>query len=239
MKNIAVIFAGGTGRRMKSVSKPKQFLELNGKPIIIHTLELFENHPEIDGIVVACLEDWIPTLRKLTERFEISKVGSVVPGGATGQESIYNGLKAAEKTYGEDCNVLIHDGVRPLITLETISDNIKALRKYGNALTCVPATETCMLTHPDGSVSIPSRKDSLIVRAPQSFRLKDILNAHEMARNDNRTDFIDSCSLMNHYGHKLHPIMGPVENIKITTPADFYIFRAMMDMHENKQIFGF
>ncbi|MBD5278371.1 MAG: 2-C-methyl-D-erythritol 4-phosphate cytidylyltransferase [Bacteroides sp.] len=239
MKNIAVIFAGGTGRRMKSASRPKQFLELNGKPIIIHTLEIFENHPQIDGIVVACLEEWIPTLRKLIDRFGISKVGSIVPGGATGQESIYNGLKAAEMTYGEDAYVLIHDGVRPLITQETISDNIASLRQYGNALTCVPATETCIQTHPDGSISIPARDETLIVRAPQSFRLKDILSAHEKARMENRTDFIDSCSLMNHYGYRLHPIMGPVENIKITTPADFYIFRAIMDMHENKQIFGF
>lgn len=239
MKNVAVIFAGGTGRRMKSISKPKQFLELNGKPIIIHTIELFDNHPEIDGITVACLEEWIPTLKKMIDRFGITKVGCIVPGGATGQESIYNGLKAAESTYGADTNVLIHDGVRPLITHDTISDNIEMLEKYGNSITCVPATETCLINNPDGTVSIPSRDDSLIVRAPQCFRLNDILTAHEKAKSEGRSGFIDSCSLMNHYGHRLHPVMGPVENIKITTPADFYIFRAIMDMHENKQIFGF
>ncbi|MDE6649086.1 MAG: 2-C-methyl-D-erythritol 4-phosphate cytidylyltransferase [Muribaculaceae bacterium] len=239
MKNIAVIFAGGTGRRMKSASRPKQFLELNGKPIIIYTLELFENHPGIDGIVVACLEEWIPYLKKLIVRFGISKVGSIVPGGDTGQESIYNGLKAAETIYGDDVNVLIHDGVRPLITHETISDNIDALKIYGNAITCVPATETCLVNQTDGSIVIPKRDDTIIVRAPQSFRLVEILSAHEMARKEGRKDFIDSCSLMNHYGYKLHPIMGPMENIKITTPADFYIFRAIVDMHENKQIFGF
>lgn len=238
MKNIAVIFAGGTGRRMKSVSTPKQFLELNGKPIIIHTLDIFENHPKIDGIVVACLEDWIPSLKKMIDKFGLSKVGSIVVGGKTGQESIYNGLKAAEDTYGEDVNVLIHDGVRPLITFKTISDNIESLETYGNALTCVPATETCMIIQKDGSESIPKRDNTVIVRAPQSFRLKDILQAHEMAKNDGKLEFIDSCSLMNHYGHKMHIVMGPVDNIKITTPEDFYIFRALKDMHENKQIFG-
>ena len=114
--NIGVIFAGGVGKRMNSRVKPKQFIDVYGKPIIIHTLELFENHPEIDAIAVACLEDWIPYLQELLEKFNIKKVKKVVPGGASGQESIYNGLKAAEEeaAAGEKSIVLIHDGVRPL-----------------------------------------------------------------------------------------------------------------------------
>ena len=124
MKNIAIIFAGGSGSRMKTVSKPKQFLELNGKPVIIYTLELFDNHPEIDGIVVVCIEPWISFLMKQLKKFEISKVGAVVPGGKTGQDSIYNGLIITKNTYGENCNVLIHDGVRPLIKEQTISECI-------------------------------------------------------------------------------------------------------------------
>jgi len=95
MKNVAVIFAGGTGKRMNTVSRPKQFLELNGKPVIIYTLELFDNHPEIDGIVVVCIKEWIPFLQKQLNKFEITKVVDIVPGGETGQESIYNGLVAA------------------------------------------------------------------------------------------------------------------------------------------------
>lgn len=238
-KNIAVIFAGGAGRRMKTVSKPKQFLELNGKPVIIYTLELFDNHPLIDGIVVVCLRDWIPFLHKQLKKFEINKVGAVVPGGATGQESIYEGLRQAKETYGEDCNVLIHDGVRPLITEQTITDNIEAVEKFGNAITCVEATETFVVTQKDGSLEIPSRADSLIARAPQTFRLPDILAAHEEARRTGKDDFIDSCTMMSYYGHKIHTILGPVENIKITTPTDFFVFRAMVEVHENQQIFGF
>lgn len=238
-KNIAVIFAGGTGRRMQTVSKPKQFLELNGKPVIIYTLELFDNHPEIDGIVVVCLEDWIPYLEKQLKKFEISKVGAIVAGGATGQESIYNGLKAAQLTYGDNCNVLIHDGVRPLITEQTITDNIAAVSEHGNCITCVPATETFVVTQSDGRLHIPSRADSLIARAPQTFRLSDILAAHERARSEGRNDFIDSCTMMSTYGHQIHTVIGPMENIKITTPTDFFIFRAMVEVHENQQIFGF
>lgn len=239
MRNIAVIFAGGTGRRMRTVSKPKQFLELNGKPVIIYTLELFDDHPEIDGIIVVCLKDWIPYLDKQLKKFEITKVGAVVPGGKTGQESIYNGLVAAKEVFGEECNVLIHDGVRPLITEQTISDNIDTVNEFGSSITCVPATETVVVKRQDDSLEIPSRANTIIARAPQSFRLKDILEAHEIARKEGRDDFIDSCTMMSHYGHTIHTIMGPMENIKITTPTDFFIFRAMVEVHENQQIFGF
>lgn len=238
-KNIAVIFAGGTGRRMCTVSKPKQFLELNGKPVIIYTLELFDNHPDIDGIVVACLSDWIPYLEKQLRKFEINKVGRIVAGGTTGQESIYNALSAAKELYGSDCNVLIHDGVRPLITALTISDNIDTVDRLGNCITCVPATETVVVNRGDDSPYIPSRADTIMARAPQSFRLGDILGVHERAIAEGRHDFIDSCSMMSHYGYKIHTIMGPMENIKITTPTDFFIFRAMVEVHENQQIFGF
>lgn len=238
--NIAVIFAGGSGKRMHTKARPKQFLELNGKPIIIYTLELFDNHPGIDAIVVACIEPWIPFLKKMIRKFEINKVASIVAGGDTGQDSIYNGLCAAEKVAaGKDASVLIHDGVRPLITEETITQNIDAVAQYGSCITCVPATETFVVRRSDDSLSIPERKDSLIARAPQTFRLCDILAAHRKARAEGRHDFIDSCTMMSHYGYKLHTVVGPMENIKITTPTDFFVFRAMVEVHENQQIFGF
>ncbi|MBO6025182.1 MAG: 2-C-methyl-D-erythritol 4-phosphate cytidylyltransferase [Bacteroidales bacterium] len=238
-KSIAVIFAGGTGNRMNTVSRPKQFLELQGKPIIIYTLELFDNHPEIDGIVVACLESWIPFLEKQIKKFEITKVVEIVPGGETSQASIFNGLVATENRYDSDSIVLIHDGVRPLITEQTISDNIKTAKEFGNCITCVPATETFVVRQKDGSLDIPSRNDSLIARAPQTFVLTDILAAHCRSQSEGISDFIDSCTMMSYYGHEMHTIIGPMENIKITTPSDFFIFRAMVQVHENQQIFGF
>ena len=239
MKNIAVVFAGGAGKRMNTVSRPKQFLELNGKPVMIYTLELFDNHPRIDGIVCVCLEQWIPYLEKQLKKFEINKVDAIVPGGETGQDSIYNGLTATLKTYGSECNVLIHDGVRPLITEQTITDCIGTVEEKGNCITCVPATETFVVKQEDGSLEIPTRDNSLIARAPQCFRLNDILEAHQKAQDSGRHDFIDSCSMMSYYGHHINTIIGPMENIKITTPTDFFIFRAMVEVHENQQIFGF
>ena len=238
-KNVAVIFAGGSGIRMNTKSRPKQFLELHGKPIIIYTLELFDNHPEIDGIVVACIESWIPYLNKLLQKFEMTKVVAVVPGGETGQESIYNGLKAAQANFPEDSIVLIHDGVRPLINENTITDNIKTAREKGNCITCIKASETLVVKQEDGSLQIPTRENSLIARAPQTFHLNDILAAHEKALSEGKNNFIDSCTMMSAYGHKMATIIGPVENIKITTPTDFFMFRAIEDVRENSQIFGF
>lgn len=242
--NIAVIFAGGSGLRMHTKSRPKQFLDLNGKPIIIYTLELFDNHPSIDAIVVACIESWIPFLEKQLRKFEINKVVKIVPGGESGQASIYNGLCAAEayikskNVASEDTTVLIHDGVRPLITEETITDNINKVAEVGSCITCIPATETLVVKQHDGSLEIPSRADSLIARAPQSFLLSDILTAHRRAIDEKKNDFIDSCTMMSHYGYRLGTIIGPMENIKITTPTDFFVLRAMVKVHEDQQIFG-
>ena len=239
MKSVAVIFAGGAGIRMNAGSCPKQFLELHGKPIIIYTLELFEAHPDVAGIIIACIESWIPFLKKQIKKFEINKVLEIVSGGDTGQKSIYNGLMAAKRHFSDDTCVMIHDGVRPLITQQTITDNIRKVYEKGNCITCVPTTETFMVCKENGIMDIPSRKDSLIARAPQSFILSDICAAHERAKAEGITDFIDSCTMMSHYDYKLHTIIGPIENIKITTPTDFYIFRALLELHENQQIFGF
>lgn len=239
MTNIAVIFAGGSGRRMNTVAKPKQFLELNGKPIIVYTIELFDNLPDIDGIVVVCIESWIPYMHKLINKFGITKVMEVVSGGTTGQDSIYNGLACAARHFSDDSVVLIHDGVRPLINGQTILNCIETTRRHDSCITCIPATETFVIQQEDGNLKIPNRADSLIARAPQCFVLKDILAAHTRAREDGKHDFIDSCTMMSYYGYKLTTIIGPMENIKITTPTDYFVFRAMVEVHENQQIFGF
>ncbi len=240
--NIGVIFAGGAGTRMNTKSRPKQFLELNGKPILIYTLEIFDNHPEIDGIIVVCIESWIPFLMKMLKKFEINKVIKVIPGGKTGQESIYQGLCEAEAyalaKNDENTIVLIHDGVRPLITENTLTDNINKVKEKGSAITIIPATETIIIDKQDGTLDIPKRSMSMIARAPQSFYLKDIISAHRKSIEDN-IEFIDSCSMMSYYGYTMGLVEGPMENIKITTPTDFYVLRAMVEVHENQQIFGF
>lgn len=237
--NTALIFAGGTGQRMNTKTKPKQFLELHSKPIIIYTLENFESHPDIDGIVVVCLEGWINYLEKLLNKFNITKVKAIVHGGATGQESIYNGLCKLEELYDGETVVLIHDGVRPLINQQIITDVISCTREKGNAITVSPAIETVALKTADNKVGdIIDRSKIFMAKAPQSFYLDDILAAHRRALNEDIRNAIDSATLMKMYGNDLFSIVGPIENIKITTPSDFYIFRAILDARENSQVFG-
>lgn len=238
--NIAVIFAGGTGQRMNTASKPKQFLELHGKPIIIYTLEYFQKHSQIDGIVVVCLESWIDYCENLLKKYQIDKVLKIVPGGNSGQESIFNGLEAAYQiSDNEQDIVLIHDGVRPLINEALITNCIASVKKHGNAITVSPAIETILLKTEDGDIgNILKRSECEMAKAPQCFYLNDIYSCHLKAKAAGKDDFIDSASLMQYYGYKLNAVEGPLENIKITTPADFYIFRAIMDARENLQILG-
>ncbi|EHH1028458.1 2-C-methyl-D-erythritol 4-phosphate cytidylyltransferase [Vibrio parahaemolyticus] len=237
--NVALIFAGGVGTRMQNSTKPKQFLELYNKPVIIYTLEKFEENKNIDAIVVVCVEPWIDYLRKLLFKFDIQKVKFVIPGGETGQESIFNGLCKIEEEFDHNSVVLIHDGVRPLINDEIINRNIEAVRSHGSAITTCPPVETFVLVDNEDVVKdVHDRSLSRLAKAPQSFYLCDILKVHRQAREDCYTEAIDSCSLMTKYGYDVRLVSGISENIKITSPIDFFIFKAIIDTQENLQVFG-
>ena len=238
--NIALIFAGGVGIRMNSLSKPKQFLELHGKPIILHTIEHFERHGDIDAICVVCVANWIGELKFLLQRYCVNKVRLVTEGGNSPQASVYKGLKTMKESgiSRENPILLVHDGVRPLIDERTISDNIQAVREHGSAITVSGVSETIARTDGEGKITDISDRSSLIIaRAPQSFFFDDLFETHERARSDG-LDFIDSATLMFHYGFPLHAVRGPVQNVKITTAMDYYIFRALYEAWENSQIFG-
>lgn len=234
----ALIFAGGTGQRMNSRSKPKQFIEIHGKPILIYTLEHFEYHEEIDDIIVVCIEEWMERLSGFLHRFGISKVSEIVPGGPTGHDSIYNGLMALKKKANPDDIILIHDGVRPLITAELISENIRAVKEYGNAITVEPSRESVLISIDGSFVSaVPKLNQMFVAKAPQSFYFNDILQAYEKAQEDGFKS-IDSAHLINTYGKTMHMVKSTRNNIKITEPADYYLFRALCEAAQNQQVFG-
>ncbi len=234
----ALIFAGGTGQRMNTRSKPKQFLELHGKPIIIYTLEHFEYHEAVESIVVVCIEGWIKELEGLLDRYGITKVKKIVPGGGTGHDSIYLGLEAMRSFTDPDDIVLIHDGVRPLINYELITANIQAVKKYGNAITCEAARESVVSSTDGESISsVPPRAQMYTAKAPQSFFYGDILRLYEMAHADGRRS-IDSAHLCSLYHQTMHLVPSTKNNIKITEPADFYVYRALYEAMEGQQIFG-
>ncbi|MBO4293504.1 MAG: 2-C-methyl-D-erythritol 4-phosphate cytidylyltransferase [Clostridia bacterium] len=238
--NIGVVFAGGVGTRMRTKDRPKQFLEICNKPIIIYTLEHFENNPDIDEVVISCVKDWIPYLEELLYNFRIDKVKKIVPGGETGQQSIYNGLCAAKEiANGENAVVLIHDGVRPLINSDLLSKNIECVKKYGSSITAGIVKETIVVIDDEGKIEqVPTRAKSRVAKAPQCFWLNDILDVHSKAISENRFDFIDSCTMMQYYGKELYMIDGPYENIKVTTPDDFYTMRAILQVREDQQLYG-
>lgn len=237
--NVAIIFAGGTGQRMNSKTKPKQFLELHGKPIIIYTLEHFDQHELIDGIIVVCVKDWINYCQTIVDKFHIEKVKAIIPGGETGMLSRFEGVKKAAELYQEDTICLMHDGVRPMIDHDIISRNIESVEKYGSAVTVAPAIETIAVKGTDNKVGqIIDRSKCQMAKAPQSFRLGKLLNAHKKAVDDGMLDCIDTAYLMQLQGNDVYTVEGSAENIKITTPTDFYTFRALMDIRENSQIFG-
>ena len=225
---------------MNTRSKPKQFLDVHGKPVIIYTLEIFQEHKDLDGIILVCIESWIGYTKKLIKKYNLTKVLDIIPGGKIGQESIFLGLKTIYEKYDKESIVLIHDGVRPLINEKVITDCLNCVETNGNAITITPAIETIFRKNEDGTVGdIFKRSDCELAKAPQCFYLKDIYNVHLKAQKEDKYDFIDSASMMQYYGYKLYTVEGPAENIKITTPSDFYIFRAIMDARENLQILGF
>ncbi len=239
--NIAIVFAGGKGKRM-GTEIPKQFLEINGKPILIHTLELFQYHEMIDKIYISTLKEYIPYVKKLNQMYGISKVSAVVDGGETAQDSIYNALKKAESENSGDSIVLIHDGVRPFISLDVITANIEGVKKNGNAITSIPAFETVLISHDNNSIDdVTIRKETYIGQAPQSFYLKDIINAHNKirSRENGYENMVDACTIIRELGGKTYLVEGNRGNIKITTPEDVYTFKAFLEFKENEQTFGF
>lgn len=229
MKNIALIIAGGVGARMRQ-DIPKQFINVKDKPVIVYTLEAFQKHPNIDAIEVVCLDGWHDILRAYAKQFNITKLENIVKGGETGQDSIRNGLYDIATRYnGDDDIVLIHDAIRPMVSAEIISDNIRVCREYGNATTVIPCTSVMLKTE-DGIVSedqIP-RDNLKITQTPQAFYLKELLDIHAKAIKMDLLPSIASCALYIEMGKKVYLSKGSEKNIKITTQEDIEIFTSLL-----------
>lgn len=229
MSNIALIIAGGIGVRMHQPI-PKQFIPVNGKPIIIYTLEKFVSHKSIDGIVVVCVNDWIYKLNKLIEDCNFDKPIYTVQGGSVGQESILKGLIEVKTRFGSDVIVLIHDAIRPLVSDEIISDCIKTVKIKGNAIASINCQEAMLETADKISSNSSYPRDKLMrTQTPQGFFLNDILNVHEQARKLGISNSIASCTLFIETGHEVFFSLGSEKNIKITTPEDLEIFQMFLN----------
>ena len=228
--NIALIIAGGSGNRMGQ-DIPKQFIHIDGAPIVIHTLMCFQRHPDIQEIAIVCLKGWETVVQSYANQFNITKLKYIFPGGNSGMESIHNGIYGLlEAGCDGDDLVLIHDAVRPLLAQDIISNNIAICKAYGYAVTGIKCREA-ILESADGfttTTSIP--RDTLIrTQTPQTFRLGNIIAAHEEAREKGITESVASCTLCAELGNReMHIVPGSEKNIKVTTVEDLEILKALM-----------
>ena len=212
-----LIFAGGTGSRISKSDIPKQFIEINGKPIIIHTLEYF---------TVVCLREWITELRRLIKQFNINKVNCIIPGGETGYESIDLGLRQIKRNNEEKDIVLICDGVRPVLSEKLISECICNTEKYGNAVPVTRSIDSILISSDGKTVenNLP-RERVYITQAPQSYILKDIFEAHQEAQLNGIKDPVSSADLLVQLNKNVFIFEGERSNIKVTTDEDLDVVK--------------
>jgi len=229
MANLALIIAGGVGTRMGQ-DIPKQFINVYDKPVIVYTMEAFQHHPDIEAIEIVCVDEWQGALKAYAKQFGIAKLEKVVSGGKNGQDSIRNGLyDMVERHHEDDDVVLVHDAIRPMVSQEIITDNIKVCRENGNAITVVPCTAAMLKTYDSLSTTEQVPRDNLkITQTPQAFFIKDIVDAHKEALSKGITNSVASCTMYIELGRKLYMSKGSEKNLKLTTTEDIEIFKALL-----------
>ncbi len=227
--NIALVLAAGNGTRMGNNTIPKQFLEIYNKPIVVHTIEQFEMHFDIDEIVVVTKKEYIDNIKVWIRQYDLSKVHHVIEGGDSRQISVYNGLKCIKEFAKDDDIVLIHDSARPLVNHRIISDNIEGAKKFGAVDTVIPSADT-IIHSKDGIVidDVPLRKELFLGQTPQSFKLDLIIAAHEYANKNNILEASDDCQLIRRNNGTVHLIQGDRLNFKITTFDDLMMLKALL-----------
>lgn len=234
--NIAVIIAGGSGQRMKQ-EIPKQFLNVNDKPVIIYTLTAFQTHPDIDEIGVVCIDGWHDILAAYARQYKIDKLKWIVLGGKNGQASIRNGVFEAEKRYSGEDILLIHDAIRPMVSHEIISDCIVQCKRYGSAIAVTPCnTAVLRKTEKTSTFSqeVVLREELAMTQTPQAFPVGKLAEIHRQALQKGITNSVASCTLMIEMGEEVHFAIGSETNIKLTTPDDLEIFKALLSLNRGK-----
>lgn len=241
--NYAIILAGGTGQRMNRSGMPKQFLELYGKPIIIYTLEVFQKNDSIDQIIIPCNGEWIDHLKQLVSKYQIHKVTHIVPGGTDRAHSVQVGLDVIADAVTDHDIIMIHDGVRPLIQQSTIQKNIETARRFGNAMTVHANIETVVVTEDDFAKwdDFKNRSMTYTLTAPQTFRARelfDTLSEASKLRKETSLPLLDVSMIYASLGKDVYLVKETGNNLKITTPEDYYYLKAYLESQESKHIWG-
>ena len=229
--NVAIIIAGGVGNRM-GANIPKQFIKVKNKPILAYTLESFQNHHLIDAIEVVCIDGWIDEVWKYKERYNLTKLKWITKGGSTGQESIRNGIYNLKDKVNPTDNIIIHDGIRPLVDVMVLDDVIDKCNKYGNGVTSMPYNEQIFLVDNEMStIKYIPRETLRRVSTPQAYKYKLLDEKYHEAFEKEIGIYGSSYTntMMVELGVRLYFAKGSDRNIKLTTPGDLEIFEAMLD----------
>lgn len=240
--NFGIILAGGTGQRMRTSGLPKQFLQVYGKPIIIYTIEKFVSCDEIDSIVVVCNPLYLDYMSELISKYPQRKNIGIIPGGKNRQGSVQNGIDyILSEGANEDDIVVIHDGVRPLVENNTIRENIRVAKADGCVMTVKPVIESVIITDQAQASfeNFKKRDDTYSLTSPQTFKLKVLVKAYKDVEGvDSPIPLLDAALAYTYMGNKIPIVKEYNHNIKITTPEDYYILKALLELQENKNIFG-
>lgn len=228
--NVALILAAGVGSRMGNADKPKQFLLIYGKPLMVHTIEAFENHDDIDVVVIVTNEEYLDQVKVWCKQYDLSKVKAVVAGGDSRQKSVFNGLTAIKDIIKDEHDIVtIHDAARPLISYRIITDNIEACKKYKAVDTVIKASDTIVKSEDSARIAdIPNRSELYQGQTPQTFDFSLIYNAHLKSMNGEIKNVTDDAKLVIASGHDVYLVEGSKQNFKITTFDDLMMLKALL-----------
>lgn len=234
MRTVAIILAGGIGSRFGG-EQPKQFLDLNGKPVIVHTVEKFQENNLIDDVLIVCVKDWQNHLQNLMEKYELSKVKWIVEGGATSHDSTRNGIFFLRNILSDDDYIVIHDAARPILPQKAIDNMLETAKKHGNASLAIPCHETLIITDNQKSgVEQMDRNRVMRIQTPQAYKYGPILKLYEKAEQENKHDFIYADIVAINYGMPVYFSKGFTNNIKITRQEDIPLCKSLMKFSEDE-----
>jgi len=235
--NIAILIAGGSGKRMGQ-SIPKQFINVNDRPVLIYTLESFQKHPQIDAIEVVCIDGWQGVLRAYADQFNITKLKWIVTGGESGQESIRNGVYNLEGIAKKEDTIIIHDGIRPLVDDEVLSDVIISCEEHGNSVTSMPYNEQIFVIdqeNPKTTTKYIPRESLRRVSTPQAYKF-NLLDRKYHEAFEKKIGIYGSSytnTMMVELGVRLYFSAGSDKNIKLTTRDDLELFKSYLKMDKD------
>jgi 2-C-methyl-D-erythritol 4-phosphate cytidylyltransferase len=233
MKNYVILLAGGVGKRM-GVDIPKQFIEVEGKPIIVYSIENFQKNDQVEKIVVVCVKDWIDEVQKLVEKYCLTKVEWIIEGGNTGHDSIRNGVFFLKDKIEPDDYIIVHDAVRPILPQKAINEVISVAHENGNASSSIACHPPIVYTedHKSGITDV-DREHVMLTASPQAYKYSLALKCYEKAEQENKHDFTFTSTLLIYYGERVYFAQGTTCNIKVTTKEDLALMSALIKIPDD------